>query len=71
MSGKIIGKHDGIINFTIGQRKGIGVAYKEPLYVVAIDAQKNQVIFSLLENLSLSQNPSVSVIITGIPIDID
>ncbi|MGI4776119.1 MAG: tRNA 2-thiouridine(34) synthase MnmA [Janthinobacterium lividum] len=32
-----IGEHKGIINFTIGQRKGLGIAYKEPLYVVKID----------------------------------
>ncbi|SVE46438.1 uncharacterized protein METZ01_LOCUS499292, partial [marine metagenome] len=32
IEGNVVGKHDGIINFTIGQRKGIGIAYKEPLY---------------------------------------
>ena len=42
--GKVIGKHDGIINFTIGQRKGIGVSHQEPLYVVDINAKKNQVV---------------------------
>jgi len=42
--GKIIGVHDGIINFTIGQRKGIRIAGKEPLYVVSIDAKQNKVI---------------------------
>jgi len=42
--GKIIGAHDGIINFTIGQRKGIRIAGKEPLYVVSIDAKQNKVI---------------------------
>ena len=42
--GKIIGAHDGIINFTIGQRKGIRIAGKEPLYVVSIDAKQNNVI---------------------------
>ena len=40
----IVGKHDGIINFTIGQRKGIGIAYKEPLYVININAKTNEVI---------------------------
>ena len=39
----IIGHHDGIINFTIGQRKGIGIANKEPLYVLKIDSKKNEV----------------------------
>ena len=42
--GKIIGAHDGIINFTIGQRKGIRIAGKEALYVVSIDAKQNKVI---------------------------
>ena len=44
VKGNIIGKHDGIINFTIGQRKGIRIAHEEPLYVVDIDAKKNEVI---------------------------
>jgi len=44
VSGKVIGKHDGIINFTIGQRKGIRIASKEPLYVVDINSEKNTVV---------------------------
>ena len=40
LSGKIVGKHNGIINFTIGQRKGIGVSFKEPLYVVSNSVTK-------------------------------
>jgi len=44
IQGNIIGKHDGIINFTIGQRKGIKIAYQEPLYVVDINAKENKVI---------------------------
>jgi tRNA-uridine 2-sulfurtransferase len=42
--GKILGKHDGIINYTVGQRKGLGISSPEPLYVVGIDAQNNTVI---------------------------
>ena len=42
--GKIIGKHDGIINFTIGQRRGIGISHSEPLYVVGINSKSNEVI---------------------------
>jgi len=38
-----IGEHEGIINFTIGQRKGIGISDKEPLYVVNINAKKNEI----------------------------
>ena len=43
INGNIIGVHDGIINFTIGQRKGIKIADKKPLYVVAIDPEKNEI----------------------------
>jgi len=44
LKGQVIGKHDGIINFTIGQRKGIRIADKEPLYVVNINAKENKVV---------------------------
>ena len=40
---KVLGKHDGIINFTLGQRRGIGIAYPEPLYVVKIDPKENAI----------------------------
>jgi tRNA-specific 2-thiouridylase len=41
--GEVIGVHDGIVNFTIGQRKGIKVAAKDPLYVIEINADKNEI----------------------------
>ncbi|MDC0142674.1 tRNA 2-thiouridine(34) synthase MnmA [Candidatus Pelagibacter sp.] len=41
--GKVVGVHDGIVNFTIGQRKGIKVAAKNPLYVIEINADKNEI----------------------------
>jgi tRNA-specific 2-thiouridylase len=40
-SGKILGKHSGFYNFTIGQRKGLNIAMGEPYYVTSIDAKKN------------------------------
>ena len=43
-SGKVLGVHDGIVNFTIGQRKGIKIAHHEPLYVIDIIAEKNEII---------------------------
>ena len=49
--GTVVGVHDGIINFTIGQRKGIKVADKEPLYVIEIDAKKNEIIVGPKKNL--------------------
>ena len=42
--GKILGKHNGLYYYTIGQRKGLGIAYKEPLYVVGFNILKNEVI---------------------------
>ena len=42
-TGKVLGKHDGFWQYTIGQRKGIGIAASEPLYVVKIDAENNLV----------------------------
>jgi len=53
--GKVIGKHEGIINFTIGQRKGIGISHKEPLYVVNIIAKENKVIVGNREALSVKK----------------
>jgi tRNA-uridine 2-sulfurtransferase len=44
LEGKVIGVHDGIINFTIGQRKGIKVSDVEPLYVLKINSDKNEII---------------------------
>ena len=55
IKGNIVGKHEGIINFTIGQRKGIGIAYKEPLYVVNINAKTNEVIVGNREALAIKK----------------
>tara|TARA_B100001093_G_C26736429_1_gene974645 strand:- start:88 stop:1203 length:1116 start_codon:yes stop_codon:yes gene_type:complete len=52
LEGKVLGVHNGIINYTIGQRKGIGVSYDQPLYVIKIDAKKNEVIVGTKENLA-------------------
>ena len=51
IKGNVIGKHNGIVNFTIGQRKGIGISDKEPLYVVDILAKENKVIVGNREAL--------------------
>ena len=53
--GNVVGRHDGIINFTIGQRKGIGIAHKEPLYVIDINAKKNEVIVGNREALAIKK----------------
>ncbi|MBR6014388.1 MAG: tRNA 2-thiouridine(34) synthase MnmA [Selenomonadaceae bacterium] len=43
-SGKVLGSHNGFANYTIGQRKGLGIAAENPLYVVKIDAENNKVV---------------------------
>ncbi|SHG78197.1 tRNA (5-methylaminomethyl-2-thiouridylate)-methyltransferase [Kaistia soli DSM 19436] len=44
LDGAVLGRHEGIIHYTIGQRRGLGVAAGEPLYVVALDAARRRVI---------------------------
>jgi tRNA-uridine 2-sulfurtransferase len=43
-AGEVVGHHNGVHNFTIGQRKGLGFAAGKPLYVLSIDAAKNRVV---------------------------
>ena len=50
-SGKVLGVHDGIINFTIGQRRGIKIAAEEPLYVVDINPELNEIIVGTRKDL--------------------
>lgn len=53
--GTVLGRHNGMFKYTIGQRKGLGVSYKEPLYVIGFNKLKNEVIVGLLEDLYKSE----------------
>ena len=55
LQGKQLGEHEGIINYTIGQRKGIKIASNNPLYVVNIDADNNTIIVGEKECLEVKQ----------------
>jgi len=44
--GNIIGRHKGIVHYTIGQRKGLGVTFGKPMFVVKIDAKTNEVVLA-------------------------
>ena len=55
ISGKEIGEHEGIINYTIGQRKGIKVSNDKPLYVVNIDSDNNTIIVGTKEFLEIKE----------------
>ena len=54
INGHVLGAHDGIINFTVGQRKGLKIASDAPLYVVSLDAKNNRVIVGPREALLTS-----------------
>ncbi len=60
VNGKKLGVHNGIINYTIGQRKGIGLSFKEPMFVKEIDSFSNSVVLStekeLFEDTILAKN---------------
>lgn len=49
--GEILGKHNGLYNYTIGQRKGLGISYKEPLFVVGFNKEKNEVIVGVKDEI--------------------
>src|SRR5580693_9525115 len=44
LAGRVLGRHAGIINFTVGQRRGLGIAAGAPLYVVRLDAERHRVV---------------------------
>jgi len=50
-AGKAVGRHEGILNYTIGQRKGLGIAAPRPLYVTAIDVERNAIVVGTNESL--------------------
>ena len=55
LDGNILGKHQGIIHYTIGQRKGLNIAFGKPVYVVKIDVDNNQVVLGSNEDVFLDR----------------
>ncbi len=55
VSGKVLGQHQGIYRYTVGQRKGLGIGWTSPLFVVGIDVDKKQVIVGEKQHLSRTQ----------------
>lgn len=51
----MLGEHEGVLRYTVGQRKGLGISGAEPLYVVALDAENARVIVGPREALSVSR----------------
>lgn len=57
-SGNVLGQHEGVHHYTIGQRKGLGIAHSEPLYVLELDAGRNRVVVG---DRSEAQDPDCTV----------
>ncbi len=55
LDGRVLGRHDGVVGFTVGQRKGLGIAAGEPLYVVRIDASRRHVVVGPRDALAVSR----------------
>jgi tRNA-specific 2-thiouridylase len=49
--GNVLGRHRGIVYYTVGQRRGLGIASPRPLYVLRIDAARNRIVVTKKENL--------------------
>jgi tRNA-specific 2-thiouridylase len=66
VSGRVMGRHDGLCDYTVGQRRGLGVAHSEPLYVTALRPEQNAVVVGerphvMRRDISLGQVNWVSV----------
>ena len=53
LDGRVLGRHDGVIHYTVGQRRGLGIAAGEPLYVIALDADAARVLVGPREALTV------------------
>jgi len=55
VDGTVMGRHPGVIHYTVGQRRGLGVATGDPLYVVRLDADRKEVVVGPRESLMVSR----------------
>jgi tRNA-uridine 2-sulfurtransferase len=64
-SGAVLGRHDGIANYTVGQRKGLGIGGGEPRFVLAVDAASNRVVVGDRSRLLVSQLTAENIVWHG------
>ncbi|MBQ8826850.1 MAG: tRNA 2-thiouridine(34) synthase MnmA [Oscillospiraceae bacterium] len=67
VSGNVIGKHQGIINYTVGQRKGLGVTFGKPVYVCDKDAERNTVTLGDLSDIMTDTVTAADVNFISVP----
>ncbi|MFW6075727.1 MAG: aminomethyltransferase beta-barrel domain-containing protein, partial [Chloroflexota bacterium] len=63
--GDVLGEHRGLIHYTVGQRKGIGVAYSEPLYVLRLDTKRNVLVVGTRDQMEFSSLEASGVSFTS------
>jgi len=61
VNGQVLGQHQGTYRYTIGQRRGLGLSWPEPLYVVGIDAESRRVVVGEKKHLSVSKCRAIDV----------
>ena len=64
-AGVVVGRHSGIAEYTVGQRKGLGVAAASPLYVLSVDATRNQVVVGERDDLAVTRVEADGVLWRG------
>jgi tRNA-specific 2-thiouridylase len=79
LAGRVLGRHSGIINYTLGQRRGLGIAAGEPLYVVRLDAARGRVVVGpssalrttriLLRDMNWIGDGALDVLLAESPLD--
>lgn len=62
VSGKVLGRHQGTYRYTVGQRRGLGIAWPQPLYVVGIDADNKRVLVGEAEQLKVTELTACDVV---------
>lgn len=67
LDGKVLGKHQGIIRYTVGQRKGLGISHSSPLYVVKVDPEKNEVILGSNDDLFTTTLTACDINLISVP----
>jgi len=64
--GRVLGRHRGIVYYTIGQRRGLGISSEKPLYVLKIDAERNEVVVTDNERLFASGLRAADAVLNGL-----
>lgn len=65
VAGEVLGRHSGVAEYTVGQRKGLGISSPEPLYVLSVDAARNVVVVGRREDLAVRRLEADDVIWHG------